>query len=164
MLYALSGVWPPCSSAAAAVITLAVEPGWNWACTARLVVWLTAKGLVGSNVGYCAMAITAPVCGLMITTVQLSALVFLTWAAQACSAAYCSAGTMVRRRPLPLTAGVLLPPDSGICWPSPICTCSLPGLAGQQRVSRGLQAAPADDGALAGTGEADEVGRDTASG
>jgi hypothetical protein len=95
ILYALIGVWPPRSSAAEAVITLAVEPGSNWACTARLVVWSTFVTSDGLYVGYCAMASTAPVFGWMITTVQLSALVFLTWLAHACSAAYCSAGTMV---------------------------------------------------------------------
>src|ERR1700757_3459301 len=115
MLYGLIGVWPPRSSAAAAVITLAVEPGSNWACTARLAVWSTLATLFGSYVGYCAMASTAPVLGWMITTVQLSALVFLTCLAQACSAAYCSAGTMVRRRLLPFTTGWLSLPASGIC-------------------------------------------------
>src|SRR6266567_3712937 len=88
MMPALIGVWPPRSSAAAAVITLAVEPGWNWACTARLVVLATSVTSDGLYVGYCAMASTFPVRGWMITTVQLSALVFLTWRAQACSAAY----------------------------------------------------------------------------
>ena len=96
----------------------------------------------GLYVGYCAMASTAPVCGLMITTVQLSALVFLTWAAQACSAAYCSAGTMVSRRPLPFTAGVFLPPDSGICWPSPICTCSLPAFPASSELYWSSRPAP----------------------
>ena len=73
------------------------------------------------------MASTAPVFGSMITTVQLSALVFLTWAAHACSAAYCTAGTMVSRRLLPFTTGLSRLPASGICWPSvPACTCSLP--------------------------------------
>src|SRR6267154_1694697 len=127
ILYALLGVWPPRSSAADAVITLAVEPGWNWACTARLVVWSTLVTFDGSYVGYCAMASTAPVFGWMISTVQLSALVFLTWLAHACSAAYCSAGTMVSRRLLPFTTGVVRPPASGIGWRSvPTCTCSLP--------------------------------------
>src|ERR1700746_1273855 len=92
ILYALIGVWPPRSSAAEAVITLAVEPGWNWACTARLLVWSTLVTSDGLYVGYCAMASTAPVFGWMITTVQLSALVFLTWLGHACSAAYCRAG------------------------------------------------------------------------
>ena len=64
----------------------------------------------------------------MITTVQLSALVLATCFAHACSAAYCSAGTMVSRRSLPFTTGLSLLPASGICWPSvPVCTCSLPG-------------------------------------
>src|SRR2546423_7148605 len=128
ILYALIGVWPPRSSAAEAVITLAVEPGWNWACTARLVVWSTLVTSDGLYVGYCAMASTAPVFGWMITTVQLSALVFLTWLAHACSAAYCSAGTMVSRRLLPFTTGWLWLPASGICWPSgPLGTCRRPG-------------------------------------
>src|ERR1039457_6211981 len=61
----------------------------------------------GSNVGYCAMASTSPVCGWMITTVQLLALVLATCFWHACSAAYCSAGTMVSRRSLPLTTGGL---------------------------------------------------------
>ena len=143
MLYALIGVWPPRSSAAEAVITLAVEPGWNWACTARLVVWPTLVTFDGSYVGYCAMASTAPVCGWMITTVQLSALVFLTWLAQACSAAYCSAGTMVSRRLLPFTTGLSLLPASGICWPSvPICTCSLPDWPASSALSCSSRPAP----------------------
>src|SRR6266496_5447212 len=112
ILYALIGVWPPRSSAAEAVITLAVEPGWNWACTARLVVWSTFVTSDGLYVGYCAMASTAPVFGWMITTVQLSALVFLTWRAQACSAAYCSAGTMVWLSIEPATTGLSLLPGS----------------------------------------------------
>ena len=37
----LIGVWPPCSNAAAAVITLAVEPGANRYESGRSVVWLT---------------------------------------------------------------------------------------------------------------------------
>src|SRR5213078_2851142 len=122
ILYALIGVWPPRSSAAEAVITLAVEPGSNWACTARLVVWSTLVTSDGLYVGYCAMASTAPVFGWMITTVQLSAFVFLTWLAHACSAAYCSAGTMVSRRLLPFTTGWLWLPDrpasSALCWSS----------------------------------------------
>src|SRR6201989_3267608 len=103
ILYALIGVWPPRSSAAEAGITFAVEPGWHSARTARVVDWSTFVTSFGLYVGYCAMASTAPVFGWMITTVQLSALVFLTWLAQACSAAYCSAGTMVSRRLLALT-------------------------------------------------------------
>src|SRR4030081_250714 len=92
ILYALIGVWPPCSSAAEAVMTLAVEPGWNLACTARLVVWFTLVTAGGLYVGYCAMASTAPVFGLMITTVKLYALVFLTWLTPTSSNAYCTAG------------------------------------------------------------------------
>src|SRR5258708_26192307 len=127
ILFSRIGVWPPRSSAVGAVITLAVEPGWNWACTDRLVVWSTLVTFDGSYVGYCAMASTAPVFGWMITTVQLSALVFLTWLAHACSAAYCSAGTMVSRRLLPFTTRVVRPPASVIGWPSvPIFTWSLP--------------------------------------
>ncbi len=61
------------------------------------------------------MASTSPVFGWMITTVQLFALVFATWPAHACSASYCSAGTIVSRRSLPLTTGVTLLPASGIC-------------------------------------------------
>ncbi len=37
----LIGVWPPCSNAAAAVITLAVEPGSNMFWTGMSVVWST---------------------------------------------------------------------------------------------------------------------------
>src|ERR1700730_7214392 len=60
ILYALIGVWPPRSSAAEAVITLPVEPGWNWACTARVVVWSTLVASDGLYVGYCALARTVP--------------------------------------------------------------------------------------------------------
>src|ERR1700749_5363784 len=144
ILYALIGVWPPRSSAAEAVITLAVEPGWNWACTARLVVWSTLVTSDGLYVGYCAIASTAPVFGWMITTVQLSALVFLTWTAHACSAAYCSAGTIVSCRLLPFTTGLSRLPASGICWPSvPIWTWSLPPRPGHSAVGCRSRAAPA---------------------
>ena len=40
ILYALIGVWPPCSNAADAVITLAVDPGWNTFCTGMSVAWV----------------------------------------------------------------------------------------------------------------------------
>ena len=126
------------------MITLAVEPGWNTFCTGMSVAWAAFVMVAGSNVGHCAMASTSPVCGWMITTVQLFALVFLTWLAHACSAAYCSAGTMVSRRPLPFTTGLSLLPASGICWPSvPICTCSLPGWpASSALYSSSMPAAP----------------------
>ena len=61
------------------MITLAVEPGWNTFCTGMSVAWVASVMVAGSNVGHCAMASTSPVCGWMITTVQLLALVFLTW-------------------------------------------------------------------------------------
>src|SRR5271166_6876255 len=93
MLYALIGVWPPRSKAADAVITLAVEPGWNTFCTGMSVAWAASVMVAGLNIGHCAMASTSPVRGWMITTVQLLALVTLTWLRHACSAAYCSAGT-----------------------------------------------------------------------
>ena len=67
--------------------------------------------------------------GCMITTVQSSASLLRTCCWQACWASHCSAGMIVRRSPLPLTAGVFLPAASGICSPSvPTWNCSLPGL------------------------------------
>ena len=80
----------------------------------------------------------------MITTVQLLALLLATWAAQACSASYCSAGTMVSRRLLPFTTGWSLLPASGICWPFvPICTCSSPDRpASRELYSSSIPAAP----------------------
>jgi hypothetical protein len=47
-LYALIGVWPPRSSAAAAVITLAVEPGSKMSCTARFLASATVLSVVWS--------------------------------------------------------------------------------------------------------------------
>ncbi len=54
------------------MITLAVEPGWNTFPTG-MSVWPGPVFVMvaGSNVGHCAMASTSPVCGWMITTVQL---------------------------------------------------------------------------------------------
>ena len=80
----------------------------------------------------------------MITTVQLLALLLATCAAQACSASYCSAGTMVSRRSLPFTTWRSLLPASGICWPFvPIWTCSLPARpASSELYSCSMPAAP----------------------
>ena len=122
---------------------MAVEPGWNTSCTGMSVAWLASVMVDGSNVGHCAMASTWPVFGWMITTVQLLALLLATCAAQACSAAYCSEGTIVSRRSLPFTTGWSLLPASGICWPFvPICTCSLPGRPASSALSACSRPAP----------------------
>jgi hypothetical protein len=80
----------------------------------------------------------------MITTVQLLALLLATWAAQACSASYCSAGTMVSRRSLPLTTGCRCCPRGGSAGRSvAICTCSLPARpASSELYSSSMPAAP----------------------
>ena len=122
-----------------------MEPGSNWFCTGMSVVCATSWSVAGLNVGHCAMASTFPVCGWMITMVQLSASVFLTWLAHACSAAYCSAGTMVSRRLLPFITGWSLLPASGIGCPSvPICTCSLPDRPASSAFSASSRPAPPD--------------------
>ncbi len=77
------------------------------------------------------------------TTVQLLASLLATCAAQACSAAYCSEGTMVRRRSLPFTTGWSLLPASGIGWPLLlICTCSLPSWPASRALSDCSRPAP----------------------
>src|SRR5579872_4570793 len=81
MLYADIGVCPPCSNAAEAVITFAVEPGSKLSCRGISVVCATLVKLDGSYVGHCAIARIRPVCGWLSTS-----------AAQACCASYCSAG------------------------------------------------------------------------
>ena len=101
----------------------------------------------------------------MITTVQLSALVFLTWLAQACSAAYCSAGTMVSRRLLPFTTGLVLAArERDLLAVGADLHLLAARPAGQQRVVLELQAGPAGQDAVAAAGEADDVGRDAALG
>src|SRR6516162_7905978 len=72
-VYGVIGVWP-CSSAAAAVITLAVLPGGKIEELGMSTVDATLVTLVGVNVGYCAMARILPVLGSSTTTMQLSAL------------------------------------------------------------------------------------------
>ena len=120
-------VLPPCSSAAAAVITLAVEPGVNWFCT--------AMSELPSEGGHWAMARMAPVFGFSTTAVQSCALVFFTWAWQACWACSCSAGMIVVSIDWPFTAGVSCDPASGICWPDALrSTVLLARRAGQQLV------------------------------
>ena len=177
--------WPPSDDLVRDVVgahrrlAAALERGrggdrpWRWSragktsCTGMSVAWAASVMVDGLNVGHCAMASTAPVCGWMITTVQLSALVLSTCCAHACSAAYWSAGTIVSRRSLPFTTGLSRLPASGICWPSSDLHLLAARLAGQQRVVLFLEPGSADQHVLGirgqlGTGEPDDVGRDVA--
>src|ERR1700684_2356368 len=69
MLYALIGVLPPCSNAADAVITLAVEPGVNMSWSGMSVA-LPGVAVLWSQVGHWAMARMSPVFGWMMTSVH----------------------------------------------------------------------------------------------
>src|SRR6202021_3639275 len=70
MWYALIGVLPPCSNAAAAVITLAVEPGVNTAWSGRSVASAMSVSAFWFQVGHWAMARMSPVFGWMMTAVR----------------------------------------------------------------------------------------------
>ena len=122
-VYALIGVWPPCSNAAAAVITLAVLPGSNTSLTGRSAVSARLSGCAGLNDGACAMARICPVCGSITTTVQLLASVSLIRCAQACSASHCRLARMVSRTLRPGTMDRLVCPATGMGSPLlPFCT------------------------------------------
>ncbi len=117
---------PPCSNAADAVITLAVEPGVNSAWSGRSVASAAAVSVFWSQVGHWAMARMSPVCGCMMTTVHDLACALSTSFWHAFIASYCRAGLIVSLIDSPFLAGVssLLP---GICSPSAPCSnCSLP--------------------------------------
>src|ERR1700730_14403714 len=141
-------VCPPCSRAAAAVITLAVLAVSNTFVTGMSVVAVRLAGRAGLNDGAWASARLCPVLGCMTTTVQLSAWTLRTCAAQACSASYWMSAWMVRRTPPPGTAGRVLSCPTGIGWPSVSVSTTLwpsrPGRA--EQVSR-----------IVGVGEADDV-------
>src|SRR5262249_23621615 len=116
-----------CSSAAAAVITLAVLPGGKIADTgrstvaARLVMWL------GWEVGDWGRAEILPLDGSMTTTGPLGAFVRRDCLAPACCASHCRVETMVSRTLLPGTIDCDLPAVTGICWPpAPVSTSCLP--------------------------------------
>src|SRR5712691_5180623 len=128
--YALIGVWPPRSRAAATVMVLAVLPGSNTLATGMSVVRSRFCGTAaGLNVGHWAIARILPVDGCMITTEQLSARVSLTRSAHARSASHCSPDWMVSRRFPAGTRGWTLSWVSGICWPAePVSMRSMPSL------------------------------------
>src|ERR1035438_10032717 len=88
IVYGVIVVCPPCSSAAAAVITFAVLPGWNTSATGMSVAAAAIDGKAGLNDGAWASVRIRPVLGCMTTAVQLSASTLRTCAAQACSASY----------------------------------------------------------------------------
>ena len=121
------GVWPPCSSAAATVMTFAVLPGWNTFCTGISAVAATLAGLAGLKVGYWASARIRPVCGCITTTEQFVAWVALTSAAHCCSAYHWMSDWMVSFR-LPAASGALtICSVCGMgCCVGPTSTVSLP--------------------------------------
>ena len=125
-VYLVIGV-SPCSSAAAAVITLAVLPGGKIPATGRSTVSARLVTLPGWKVGYWARARILPVCGCMTTIVQLSALVTRIRWAQACWAAHCNGARMVSRTLPPGTMGRPLSEANGMgCPVTPVSTCCLP--------------------------------------